>query len=179
MLREMPDRRIRLLALLCHGVTLLWMPLAIGLALLATRWQLTQIMFMGSLSLATDGGYSPSFAVTVWLVVLVVFSQALLLSMPLVIWTGCRKYHRLIHKSSQSAFNFQLSILVYLLLFLTLVAGYDRAGTVEADRDWASWLIPLLIGILALWNGMFSVIGMVRAWRGELTRYPLAIPFIR
>ncbi|MGI0493182.1 DUF4870 domain-containing protein [Alkalinema pantanalense CENA528] len=175
----MPDRTIRLRALLCHGVTLLWMPLAIGLVALAAHWQLTQIMFMASLSLATDGGHSPSFAVTVWLAAGVAFSQIFCLSLPLMIWAGCRKFHGLIHRSSQSAFNFQLSSLLYLLLILGLVAGYDRAGTVETDRDWASWLIPLVIGVLAFWNGMFSVIGMVRAWRGKLTRYPFAIPFIR
>ena len=179
MLCEMPDRRIRFRALLCHGVTLLWIPLAIGVAVLATRWQLTQIMFMASLSLATDGGHSPSFAVVVWFLVLVVLCQGLCLSMPLVIGISGRRHHRLVHKSSCAAFNFQLSSVVYFLLALVLVARYDRAGMVEADRDWGSWLIPLMIGVVALWNGLFSVIGMVRAWRGEVTRYPLAIPFIR
>lgn len=99
--------------------------------------------------------------------------------MPLVICSGCRKAHGLLHKSSQSAFNFQLSSLLYLVFALVLVASYDRAGGGAVDRDWVSWLIPLVVGVLVIWNGMFSVIGMVRAWRGEPTRYPLAIPFIR
>jgi uncharacterized protein len=83
---------------------------------------------------------------------------------PLVIWTSKRDESTWVNENGKSALNFQLSMLLYLVL--------------------AAPLCLILIGIpivavLVLLRIIFTVIASIRASKGEEFRYPLAIPFIQ
>jgi uncharacterized protein len=83
---------------------------------------------------------------------------------PLVIWLSKRDESTWINENGKASLNFQLSMLLYMVLVIPLcliIIG-----------------IPLLI-ILGALKVVFIIIASVKASKGEEFRYPLAIPFIQ
>jgi len=83
---------------------------------------------------------------------------------PLVIWLIEKDKHRFVDEHGRAAINYQISLMIYyaacgLLCFIII----------------GLFLMPVLI-ILHL---VFSIIGAVKASKGKLWRYPIAIPFLK
>ncbi|MEE6273013.1 DUF4870 domain-containing protein [Georgenia wangjunii] len=86
---------------------------------------------------------------------------------PLLVWVLMRQRGELVRNAAASAFNFNITV------WLATIAGWICLFTII--------LIPLAI---VLWIGafvlqvVFSVIGAVRANRGEVYRYPMQIAIL-
>jgi hypothetical protein len=83
---------------------------------------------------------------------------------PLVIWLSKRDDSTWVNENGKSSLNFQLSILMYMVLVIPLCLILIG--------------IPLLI-ILGILKIVFVIIASVKASKGEEFRYPLSIPFIQ
>ncbi|MGD0581816.1 MAG: DUF4870 domain-containing protein [Bacteroidales bacterium] len=83
---------------------------------------------------------------------------------PLVIWLSKRDESTWINENGKASLNFQLSMLLYMVLIAPLCLILIG--------------IPLLI-ILGILKVVFVIIASVRASKGEEFKYPLAIPFIQ
>ena len=83
---------------------------------------------------------------------------------PLVCWLSKRDESTWINENGKASLNFQLSMLLYIVLAIPLI--FIVIGIV-------------IIGFLAVLNIVFIVVASVRASKGEEFRYPLAIPFIQ
>jgi uncharacterized Tic20 family protein len=80
---------------------------------------------------------------------------------PLLIWLIERDKHRFVDDHGRAAMNYQVSLMIYMAALAVTVVGF--------------FLMPLLlIGHFAL-----SILGAIRASRGESWRYPVAIPFLK
>jgi uncharacterized Tic20 family protein len=83
---------------------------------------------------------------------------------PLIVWTTKRDESTWVNENGKSSLNFQLSMLLYLILAAPLcliIIGFP------------------IIAVLILLRIIFIVIASIRASRGEEFRYPLSIPFIQ
>lgn len=87
---------------------------------------------------------------------------------PLIVWLVWRERGYLVRNAAASAFNFNITVwvatIVGWILFITLIG------------------IPLAIVLwiaAAVLQVVFSIIGAVRASRGEAYRYPLQVPILR
>lgn len=83
---------------------------------------------------------------------------------PLVCWLSKRDESTWINENGKASLNFQLSMLLYIVLAIPLI--FIVIGIV-------------IIAFLAVLNIVFIVVASVRASKGEEFRYPLAIPFIQ
>jgi len=83
---------------------------------------------------------------------------------PLVIWLSKRDDSTWVNENGKSSLNFQLSILMYMVLVIPLCLILIG--------------IPLLI-ILGILKIVFVIIASVKASKGEEFKYPLSIPFIQ
>lgn len=83
---------------------------------------------------------------------------------PLVCWLARRDISPWVDKNGKAALNFQLSMLLYLVLCVPLL--FIVVG------------IPLFI-VLWIVRFVFIIISAVKASKGEDCKYPLAIPFIQ
>ncbi len=83
---------------------------------------------------------------------------------PLVIWLSKRDDSTWVNENGKSSLNFQLSMLMYMVLVAPLCLILIG--------------IPLLI-IIGILKIVFVIIASVKASKGEEFRYPLAIPFIQ
>jgi hypothetical protein len=83
---------------------------------------------------------------------------------PLMIWLIEREKHRFVDEHGRAAMNYQVSLLLYYFV---------------------SWLLaPLIVGIfllcvLTIMHVVLTIIGAVKASRGEIWRYPIAISFLK
>lgn len=83
---------------------------------------------------------------------------------PLVIWLSKRDDSTWVNENGKASLNFQLSMLLYMVLAAPLcliIIG-----------------IPIVI-VLATLKIIFVILATVKASKGEEFRYPLAIPFIQ
>jgi uncharacterized Tic20 family protein len=83
---------------------------------------------------------------------------------PLIIWLIEKDKHKFVDEHGRAAMNYQISIMIYYLacgLLCVIFIGF------------------LLLLVLAVLHIVFSIIGAVRASRGKLWRYPIAIPFLK
>ena len=83
---------------------------------------------------------------------------------PLVIWLTKKEESTWINENGKASLNFQLSMLLYVILILPLcfiIVGFP------------------LLAVLMLLKIIFMVIASVRASKGEEFRYPLSIPFVQ
>lgn len=83
---------------------------------------------------------------------------------PLVIWLIEKDKHRFVDEHGRAAMNYQISLMIY----------YAVCGL----------LCPLFIGlvllpVLTILHLVFSIIASVRASKGKLWRYPIAISFLK
>ena len=83
---------------------------------------------------------------------------------PLICWMSKRDESLWINENGKAALNFNLSILLYMVLISPLI--FIVIG------------IPL-IGMLFLFKYIFIVIASIKAGKGEEFKYPLSIPFIQ
>ncbi|RMG66382.1 MAG: DUF4870 domain-containing protein [Bacteroidetes bacterium] len=83
---------------------------------------------------------------------------------PLVCWQSKKEEYPEVVAHGKAALNFQLSMLLYIVLCIPLI--FVVIG------------IPLLIAV-AIYQLVGTIIGGVKASQGELYRYPLSIRFIR
>jgi len=83
---------------------------------------------------------------------------------PLICWLSRKDESEWVNVNGKAALNFQLSILLYMILSIPLI--FLVLG------------IPIIVflGILKI---ICIIIGSIKAARGELFKYPLAIPFIQ
>ena len=76
-----------------------------------------------------------------------------------------------VRDNAKNALNFQISMLLYyfscIVLMLALIIVL--VGFLFIPVMWALWVFALVV----------EIIGSVRAYNGEVYKYPLAIPFIR
>jgi len=80
---------------------------------------------------------------------------------PLLIWLIERDKHRFVDEHGRAAMNYQISFLIYLTALSITVIGL--------------FLVPVLLVIhIAL-----SIVGTVKASRGEPWHYPIAIGFLK
>tara|TARA_Y100000310_G_C20289403_1_gene626482 strand:- start:8 stop:379 length:372 start_codon:yes stop_codon:yes gene_type:complete len=68
--------------------------------------------------------------------------------------------------------NWQFSFMIYtaIVLIITIPLIFILVGII---------LLPILMMILIILNYVFGIIAAVKASRGELWKYPLAIPFFK
>jgi uncharacterized Tic20 family protein len=83
---------------------------------------------------------------------------------PLIFWLSRRDESAWVNINGKAAMNFQLSILLYMILVLPLCI--ILVG------------IPIILALVTL-KVVCIIIASVKAAKGELFRYPLAIPFFQ
>lgn len=83
---------------------------------------------------------------------------------PLICWLSKRDDSVWVNINGRNSLNFQLSILLYIVLLIPLC--FIIIG------------IPLIF-LLITFKVICMIIGSVKAAKGELFRYPLVIPFIQ
>jgi len=83
---------------------------------------------------------------------------------PLVIWLSEKDKHRFVDEHGRAAMNYQISLMIY--YFVCWPLCFVVIGV-------------FLLAILTIMHVVFVIIGAVRASRGKLWRYPIAIPFLK
>jgi uncharacterized Tic20 family protein len=80
---------------------------------------------------------------------------------PLVIWLSERDKHRFVDEHGREAMNYHVSLVIYCAALCLVVVGV--------------FLLP----VLAIVHIVLSILGTVKASRGQPWRYPIAIPFLK
>ncbi len=83
---------------------------------------------------------------------------------PLICWLSRREDSTWIDENGKSSLNFQLSVLLYMILILPLC--FIIVG------------IPIMVALVLL-KIICIVVASIKASKGEEFRYPLSIPFIQ
>ncbi len=83
---------------------------------------------------------------------------------PLICWLSRRDESAWVNVNGRNSMNFQLSILLYIVLAIPLC--FIVIG------------IPIIIGLLTL-KVICIIIASIKASKGENFRYPLVIPFVQ
>jgi len=83
---------------------------------------------------------------------------------PLICWLSRRDESSWVNVNGRNSMNFQLSILLYIVLAIPLC--FIVIG------------IPIIIGLLTL-KVICIIIASIKASKGENFRYPLVIPFVQ
>lgn len=87
---------------------------------------------------------------------------------PLLVWLVWRDRGELVRTASATSFNFNITI------WIAIVLGWICAFTlILLPVAFVLWFVP---GLLQL---IFSILGAIRASRGEAFRYPLQVPILR
>lgn len=99
---------------------------------------------------------------------------------PLVAWLVKRDEFEFVDRQGKAVLNFQISMMLYMLVGVVVVVYRVATRGLEFEEVLASVLVPILaIVALALLGAVLTVIGAVKANRGEEWDYPLAIRFLR
>lgn len=90
---------------------------------------------------------------------------------PLVIWLIEKDKHRFVDEHGRAAMNYQISIMIYyaaalLLQFVTRLLNVLIIGN-------------YVLNVLIIMHIILVIIGAVKASRGKLWWYPIAIPFLQ
>lgn len=80
---------------------------------------------------------------------------------PLMIWLIEKDKHRFVYEHGREAMNYQISLLIYAAALCLLVVGV--------------FLLPVLLAV----HIVLSIVGAVKASRGQAWCYPIAIPFLK
>lgn len=83
---------------------------------------------------------------------------------PLVIWLIEKDKHRFVREHGRAAMNYQVSLMIYYFASSALCAVF--IGFV-------------LLPVLTILHIVFSIVGAVKASKGKLWQYPIAIPFLK
>lgn len=122
-------------------------------------------------------------------------------AVPLIIWLSNKDKSEFIDDHGKEAINFQLSTLLYTLVFLSIVIAFLFFGVLDGvsiseliNDDHDTLTIPEAVKykaiVVALGFGFISIVGYcieiyyvikasIKAKKGELYSYPLNIPFIK
>lgn len=87
---------------------------------------------------------------------------------PLILWFVYKDRNALVRNAAASSFNFHITIWicwVLALIFFLTVVGIPIAILL--------WVVPAIAQLV------FSIVGALRAWSGELYSYPFQIPILR
>lgn len=111
--------------------------------------------------------------------------------MALIIWLIGRSRHPFVDVQGKESLNFQLSmalywfiaIILFVFLFLQLCGFSNSASSyndaiisVLAILFWGGLLLMLAMGIFQV---IAAIVASVKAYRGELYRYPFTLRFVR
>ncbi|MHC4519339.1 MAG: DUF4870 domain-containing protein [Planctomycetota bacterium] len=83
---------------------------------------------------------------------------------PLIIWLSEREKHRFVDEHGRDVMNYQISMMIYFAvayLSLVLLVGF------------------VLVPALTIAHIVLIVMGAIKAQRGELWHYPIALPFLK
>ncbi len=83
---------------------------------------------------------------------------------PLLIWNLKREMHPFVDDQAKEALNFQISMLIYVVVALALICAV--VGIVLAP-------------VVAVAGAIYSVLAAIKASKGEAYRYPLTIRFVK
>jgi len=83
---------------------------------------------------------------------------------PLILWQLKKGEHPLIDDQGKEAVNFQISILIYILISIVLILVLIG--------------VVLIIAVLIFWFVM-TIVAAIKANEGQYYRYPLTIRFIK
>jgi hypothetical protein len=186
---------LQIKAIACHLTALLWIPMAILLAVGLAQSRLGQIMFLGSLSMAADWEHSANFALMAWLVLIVLVAMVLTLWIPLAIaltsfsWDKPsealtdrrvdRMADRLIVKSSIHTCNWLLSCILLLVTSTMIVEWLDRLIPPPDSPPWITWSLAALVISLAIGQMTLAIRACLGILQGKSKRYFFAIPLLR
>lgn len=93
---------------------------------------------------------------------------------PLVVWL-IRRDDPVVEPHARAALNFQLSLVIYLVVggILAIVAFVTIVGIALAV------LLFIMLGLLLLLELVFALLATLAATRGELYRYPFTLELIK
>lgn len=87
---------------------------------------------------------------------------------PLILWLVYKDRNALVRNAAATSFNFHITVWICWIVawvFLFTVIGIPIAILL--------WVVPAIAQIV------FSIIGAMRAWNGEIYSYPFQIPILR
>lgn len=83
---------------------------------------------------------------------------------PLIILLVSKDKHKFVYKNAAHAVNFQISVTIYTIICAGLIIVLIGL---------------LLLPILVIFALVVEIVGSVKAYEGEVYKYPLEIPFIK
>ena len=172
-------RRIRYHALICHVAALLWLPLAGALGYSLVQWRVTQVMFIGSLSLASDLEHSANFAGVIWFVMLVEMAVVMTLWIPLAIALFRPETDIFVRKSALSVFNWLMTNLIVIAIATLIVTQLDRVTEDGETIPWISWSLVFFVLGIAFLQVLFASLAGRQSLQGKPFRYPFSLPILR
>lgn len=101
---------------------------------------------------------------------------------PLVIWETTRKNDKRMDSAGKEVLNFNLSYLLYSLIFVIVLASVGIYTAVNDLMQITLFLLisfAILLGILQVVKFILIITGAVKANSGEDYKYPLTIRFIK
>jgi uncharacterized protein len=117
---------------------------------------------------------------------------------PLIIWSANKKRSYFIDKNGKQVLNFQLSMLLYLVIMILIFVPFGinfgfnmfeliNTNTSNNYKEFVSFggtigiliVITILNCILLLLDLITSIIGTIKARKGKIFKYPLSIKFIK
>jgi uncharacterized Tic20 family protein len=103
---------------------------------------------------------------------------------PLIVWLIKKDEYQSVHRHGQEAINFQVSMTLYSLAALVLVAVLFGLTWLGSGMEELTLVLPLfaLAGTVGLLWGIAlicTVLASIRAHEGGMFRYPMTIRFLR
>lgn len=97
---------------------------------------------------------------------------------PLIFFLINKDKKGFVYDNARNALNFQITMLIYgaALFVYFIISGVLVLLVVGVFMLILGWIVAIAIGIFAL---VVTIIGAVRAYNGEVYKYPLTINFIK
>ncbi len=108
-----------------------------------------------------------------------------------IIWRFKKSQHSLIDSNAKNSLNFQISITIYIIIWLIIVLfmaknGGSYLGDITNHNSKFAWrfnqylsMFGLPIYLLIMLQMVCSISAAITAYQGKLYRYPLTIRFFR
>ena len=90
---------------------------------------------------------------------------------PLVIWLIEKDKHRFVREHGRAAMNYQISMMIYFVG----VCLFRYVTYLTHDLFIGNWMLNALLIV----HVFFVIMAAVKASKGKLWRYPIAIPFLK
>jgi uncharacterized Tic20 family protein len=173
------DRSQRWAAAACHGIGLLWIPLAGAIASVIFTSRLGQIAGMTLLASVTESDYSATFVLLSPVPLVVILAQILTLSLPQLIYLQKRFSHPFVQNHGRSVINGLLSSCLALILLMAIVAECDRTWQVAPSQQGFLFSLIGMPVLLALLQSITALFAIYQALQNHSIRYPFSLRFIR